>query len=104
MSLKSMGPAGRMAATFLHSRLTPLFIVASILLGFLGLATLAREEEPQIQVPMVDVKLAWPGQPVGQVERQLTSPAERRLWEIPDLEYLYSTSTADGTNFFSSAS
>ncbi len=96
MTARSMGPTGRLAGLFLHSRLTPLFIVASILLGFLGLATLAREEEPQIQVPMVDVKLAWPGQPVGQVERQLTSPAERRLWEIPDLEYLYSTSTADG--------
>jgi len=96
MTAHPMGPTGRLAGLFLHSRLTPLFIVSSILLGFLGLGTLAREEEPQIQVPMVDVKLAWPGQPVEQVERQLTSPAEQGLWEIPGLEYLYSTSTADG--------
>jgi len=91
-----MGIAGRVASASLHSRLTPLSIVASVLLGLLALATLPREEEPQIQVPMVDVHLGWPGTPVEQVERQLTTPVERRLWEIPGLEYLYSTSTADG--------
>jgi multidrug efflux pump subunit AcrB len=97
MSLvRAMGLSGRIAQAFLHSRLTPLTIVASVLLGVLAFATLPREEEPQIHVPMVDVQLAWPGSPVEQVERQLTSPIERRLWEIPGLEYLYSTSSADG--------
>ncbi len=90
------GLAGHVAAAFLNSRLTPLTILASILLGLFGVMTLAREEEPQIRVPMVDVKLTWPGATVEQVERQLTSPVERRLWEIPGLEYLYSTSTDDG--------
>ncbi len=94
--LPTVGLAGRIARTFLHSRLTPLTIVASILLGLLALATLPREEEPQIQVPMVDVQLAWPGSPVEQVERQLTTPVERQLWQIPDLEYLYSISREDG--------
>ncbi len=85
-----------MAATFLHSRLTPLTVIVSILLGGLALATLPREEEPQIKVPMVDVQLAWLGNPAEQVERQLTTPVEKRLWEIPGLEYLYSTSREDG--------
>jgi len=93
---RGVGIAGRIAGAFLHSRLTPLTVVASVLLGMLAIATLAREEEPQIQVPMVDVQLAWPGTPVEQVERQLTSTVERRLWEIPGLEYLYSTSRDDG--------
>lgn len=97
MTVRPLGPVGRLAGLFLHSRLTVLFIVASILLGFLGLGTLAREEEPQIQVPMVDIRLAWPGHPVEQVERQLTAGAEQLLWKIPGLEYLYSTSTADGS-------
>ncbi|MBI5711530.1 MAG: efflux RND transporter permease subunit [Candidatus Eisenbacteria bacterium] len=92
----STGIAGRIAGAFLHSRLTPLMVVSSVLLGLLALATLPREEEPQIKVPMVDITLAWPGQPVGQVERQLTTPVERRLWQIPGLEYLYSTSRDDG--------
>jgi multidrug efflux pump subunit AcrB len=84
-----------MAGAFLHSRLTPLAVLTSMLLGLLALATLPREEEPQIRVPMVDVRLGWPGAPAAQVERQLTTPVERRLWEIPGLEYLYSTSNDD---------
>ncbi len=94
--LRTVGLAGRIAKAFLHSKLTPLTVFASILLGLLATATLPREEEPQIKVPMVDVTVAWPGNPVGQVERQLTTPIERQLWQIPDLEYLYSISRDDG--------
>ncbi len=95
-SLPGVGLAGRIAQAFLHSKLTPLTVLASILLGLLALATLPREEEPQIQVPMVDIMVAWPGQPAEQVERQVTTPAERQLWQIPGLEYLYSISRDDG--------
>jgi len=95
-SREPLGFAGRVARTFLHSRLTPLTVVSSVLLGFLALATLPREEEPQIKVPVVDVQLAWPGAPAEQVERQLTTPVELHLWNVSDLEYLYSTSSEDG--------
>jgi multidrug efflux pump subunit AcrB len=94
--VRASGPAGRLASAFLHSKLTPLTIVASLVLGLFAFATLPREEEPQIRVPMVDVGLRWNGVAAEQVERQLTSPVERRLWEIPKLEYLYSTSRDDG--------
>jgi len=94
--LQTVGLAGRIAHAFLHSKLTPLTVFASILLGLLATATLPREEEPQIKVPMVDVMVAWPGTPAEQVERQLTTPVERHLWQIPDLEYLYSISRDDG--------
>jgi multidrug efflux pump subunit AcrB len=94
--MRTVGLAGRIARAFLHSRLTPLTVFASVLLGLLALVTLPREEEPQIQVPMIDVALSWPGVPVAQVERQLSTPIERQLWEIPGLEYLYSTSRDDG--------
>ncbi len=91
-----VGPAGRIARAFLDSKLTLLAVVSSVLLGILALLTLPREEEPQIQVPVIDVTIAWPGAPVGQVERQAVTPVERRLSLIPKLEYLYSTSRDDG--------
>ena len=50
-----LGVAGRFAATFIPSKLTPLVIVGSIALGAFAVAALPREEEPQIIVPMVDV-------------------------------------------------
>ncbi len=94
--ISSTGLAGRIARAFLHSQLTPLMIVASLLVGLVAAFTLPREEEPQIKVPMIDIRLAWPGRSVEEVERQLTTPVERRLSQVPGLEYVYSTTRDDG--------
>ena len=61
----SYGAAGRLAAAFIHSKLTPLFIVASMALGALAVVALPREEEPQIIVPMVDVFVRDAGRDAG---------------------------------------
>ena len=87
------GLAGRVAAAFVHSKLTPLFMVGSMLLGVFAVVALPREEEPQIVVPMIDVFLAMPGAGAVEVEQRLTRPLEKLLWEIPGVEYLYSTSS-----------
>ncbi len=87
------GVAGRLAAAFIHSKLTPLFIVASLLLGVYAVVALPREEEPQIIVPMIDVFVAMPGASPSEVEQRVTRPLEKLLWEIPGVEYLYSTSS-----------
>src|SRR5512134_381869 len=87
------GIAGRVAGAFLHSRLTPLVIVASLSLGAYAVVALPREEEPQIIVPMIDVFVDLPGASPSEVEQRVTRPLEQRLWEVPGLEYLYSTSS-----------
>lgn len=90
------GLAGRLAATFIDSKLTPIMVIASVLLGLLAVVMLPREEEPQIKVPMVDIWLSLPGASPSEVENQLTRPVEQRLWEVPGVEYLYSTSMQGG--------
>jgi multidrug efflux pump subunit AcrB len=75
------------------SKLTPIAIIASILLGIFAVLQLPREEEPQIKVPMVDVLVAMPGATPTEVENRVTRPMEKLLWEIPGVEYLYSTSS-----------
>ena len=87
------GLAGRLAAAFIHSKLTPLVIVASLLLGVYAAIALPREEEPQIIVPMIDVFVDLPGASPTEVEQRVTRPIEKLLWEVPGLEYLYSTSS-----------
>ena len=87
------GIAGRLAAMFIESRLTPILVIASILLGVFAVLQLPREEEPQIKVPMVDVMVALPGADPVEVENRLARPLEKLLWEIPDVEYLYTTSS-----------
>jgi multidrug efflux pump subunit AcrB len=87
------GIAGRIAGVFVTSKLTPIAVVASILLGLFAVLMLPREEEPQIKVPMVDVMVGMPGATAAEVENRVTRPMEKLLWEIPDVEYLYSTSS-----------
>jgi multidrug efflux pump subunit AcrB len=87
------GLAGRLAATFIPSKLTPLLIIGSMALGAFAVIALPREEEPQIIVPMVDVFVALPGASPSEVEQRVTRPVEKLLWEVPGVEYLYSTSS-----------
>ena len=87
------GIAGRLAALFVDSKLTPIIVLASLLLGLFAVVMLPREEEPQIKVPMVDVHVAMPGAPPVEVENRVTRPMEKLLWEVPGVEYLYATST-----------
>ncbi len=87
-----MGFAGRVAAAFIDSKLTPLIVITSVLLGVAAITLLPREEEPQIKVPMVDVLVSMPGSSAKEVEERATRPMEELLWEIPGVEYIYSTS------------
>ena len=88
---KKYGFAGRMASLFIDSKLTPIIVAASLLLGLFAILVLPREEEPQIKVPMIDVMVAMPGASAREVESRVSRPMEKLLWEIPGVEYLYST-------------
>lgn len=71
----------------------PLFVFAfSIIAGLLALNFTPREEEPQIVVPMVDVIVNAPGLSAQQIERQVTTPLEKLLAQIPGVENVYSSS------------
>jgi multidrug efflux pump subunit AcrB len=78
--------AGRLAAYFVESKLTPIAIIVSIALGLFAVLMLPREEEPQIKVPIVDVIVAMPGSSPQEIENRVTRPMEKLLWEIPGVE------------------
>ena len=67
--------------------------MSSLLIGALAVWKLPREEEPQIIVPMIDVFVQMPGASAREVEERVTKPMEKLLWEIPGVEYIYSTSS-----------
>ena len=91
MSTRKLGFAGRIAHYFINSKLTPLIMVFSILLGAFAVLQTPREEEPQIVVPMMDVFVEMPGSTAQEVEQRVTTPMEKLIWEIPGVEYVYST-------------
>jgi multidrug efflux pump subunit AcrB len=84
--------AGRIAHVFIGSKLTPLAIVAALLLGAFSIVQTPREEEPQIVVPMLDVFVQMPGASAEEVAQRATVPMEKLLGEVPGVEYLYSIS------------
>ena len=91
-----LGLAGKIAKAFIDSRLTPLVIIASLLLGLFSVLKTPREEEPQIVVPMLDVFVSMPGASAREVEQRVSIPMEKLLREVPGVEYLYSTSQPGG--------
>ena len=84
--------AGRIAHIFIQSKLTPLIIAVSLLLGAFSILQTPREEEPQIVVPMLDVFVQMPGASAEEVAQRATVPMERLLREVPGVEYIYSIS------------
>ncbi len=88
--MKSLGISGRIARSFIQSKLTPLIVIASLLLGVFAIVVTPREEEPQIVVPMIDVMVSYPGASAKEVEERVTKPMEKFLWEIKGVEYVYS--------------
>ncbi len=88
----NLGIAGRLAHSFLNSKLTPLFIAASLALGIFSVVIIPREEEPQILVPMLDIATAMPGASPAEVEQRVTLPIEELVRQISGVEYVYSTS------------
>ncbi|MEZ0323854.1 MAG: efflux RND transporter permease subunit [Hydrogenothermaceae bacterium] len=88
--MEKIGLAGKIAKYFLNSKLTPLMVLASLLLGFFAVFTTPRDEEPQIVVPMIDIMVPYPGAKSKEVNNLAIKPLEKLMWEIPDVEYVYS--------------
>lgn len=96
---EKIGLSGKIARAFIDSKLTPLLVIAVLLLGVFAVLNTPREEEPQISVPMVDIYIAYPGHTAEDIENRITKVMEKKLWEIDGIEYIYSTSTPGMANF-----
>lgn len=86
------GFSGNIAKAFLQSKLTILLMVAFLLVGVYSTMLIPREEEPQIQVPMADVFIGYPGAGPKDVETKVAAPMEKIISNIKGVEYVYSTS------------
>jgi len=87
--------AEKIASAFITSKITPLLVIATLFIGMVSIVLTPKEEEPQIIVPMVDIFVPYPGATSGDVEKSVTEPLEQIIWEIPGVEYVYSTAMND---------
>ncbi len=92
-----LGIAGGIAQTFINSPVTPMLLVATLLIGIMGLIFTPRQEDPQISVPMIDIFVSYPGTSASQVESLVTNPLERLLDEIPGVRHTFSATQRGST-------
>jgi len=87
-----LGVSGRLAAAFQANPLTPLLALLGLLLGLAAVAITPREEEPQIDVTMATVSVAFAGADAREVEQLLSTPLEQKLAEIEGVKHVTSVS------------
>ena len=90
----ALGVAGRLARAFQDNALTPLLALVALLLGAFAVLVTPREEEPQINVTMANVMIAFPGASSADVQNMVARPAEQLLGQVAGIEHTYSVSRA----------
>jgi len=83
--------AGHLAKSFLSNPLTPVLAMAILLLGYVSLEVMPREEDPQIEVSGGSIIVAIPGATPSEINNVVVKPLERRIREIKGVEHIYGT-------------
>lgn len=84
------GISGKIANFFINSKLTILLMVALMIIGSYSSFLIPREEEPQINVPMADVMVMYPGANPNEVESRVVKPLEKIIGNIKGVEHIHS--------------
>jgi multidrug efflux pump subunit AcrB len=89
------GLAGKIAKVFIGSKLTILLMIVFMIIGVYSSFLIPREEEPQIDVPMADIFVGYPGASPKEVESRVVKPLEQLISNIKGVEHVYATSMKD---------
>ncbi len=81
--------AGKLAKGFLHNPLTAVLGAFLLIMGYLALNVMPREEDPQIAISGGAVVVAMPGASPREIENIIINPLERKLREIKGIEHIY---------------
>ena len=83
--------AGYLAQVFLKNPLTMILGISILVLGYLSLEIMPREEDPQIEVSGGSVIIALPGASPQEITNVIIKPLERKISEIKGVENIYGT-------------
>ncbi len=87
-----LGFSGNIAKRFQNNALTPLLALAALLMGVFAATITPREEEPQIDITLANIFVAFPGASTTEVENLVAIPMEQVLSEIDGVKHVYSVS------------
>ena len=81
--------AGKFAKGFLRSPLTSVLGAFLLLMGYMALSIMPREEDPQIAISGGAIIVALPGASPKEIENVIIKPLERKLREVSGIEHIY---------------
>ena len=87
--LANLGISGKLTRATIQSPLTPLMLLAAIIVGLIATITIPREEEPQISVPMVDISVMAPGLSAPEAVELVGKPLETIVKSVGGVEHVY---------------
>ncbi|PYF02898.1 multidrug efflux pump subunit AcrB [Rhodopseudomonas faecalis] len=90
-----LGLSGKLTRATIGSPMTPLFLLAALAVGLMALVLIPREEEPQISVPMVDIRVNADGLRGPDAVELVTKPLETIVKSIDGVEHVYSQTEDD---------
>lgn len=90
------GISGKIANFFINSKLTILLMTALMIIGVYSSFLIPREEEPQINVPMADIMIGYPGASPEEVESRVVEPLEKIIANIKGIEHIHSMARNGG--------
>ena len=92
----NLGLSGKLTRATIQSPLTPLFLLAAMIVGLIATITIPREEEPQIKVPMVDIMVQAPGLTAAQAVELVAKPLETIVKSVDGVEHVYTQAQDNG--------
>lgn len=81
--------AGKLARGFMRNPLTSVLGAALLIMGYMALNTMPREEDPQIAISGGGVIVAMPGATPKEIENIIIKPLERKLREVRGIEHVF---------------
>jgi multidrug efflux pump subunit AcrB len=87
---KDLNIAGKLSLSFINHPLTLIFGVFILILGYISLVFMPREENPQIKVSGGAVIVALPGATPSEIQKVIIEPLEKKIKEIQGVENIYS--------------
>ncbi len=90
-----LNPSGLLAKLFLHTKITPLIMIAIALFGIMAIAITPRLYNPEIVVPAAQIIVVRPGNSPDQILEQIVHPLEQLMSSLKGVEHTYGYANND---------
>lgn len=94
-----LGRTGRFTAYFIQSKLTPLIMIVTMVMGIVAIWATPKEDTPSITLTVADVLLNYPGRGAQEIDERLARPVISWIRELPTVKHVVSSASEHAVLF-----